>query len=176
MSKTLLIYASQFGQTHKICLRIAEHLQSQGETVEMKPLAEAPQSLDGYGKVLLACSIYHGKYRPELYQYITDHQAELDAIPNAFFSVNLVARKPHKNAPDTNPYVKQFLQKTPWQPKLLGVFGGVIHYQRYNWFDRNIIRFIMWLTKGPTDPNSHIEYTQWERVDQFATEFAGLRP
>ncbi|MBY5991361.1 menaquinone-dependent protoporphyrinogen IX dehydrogenase [Ferrimonas balearica] len=174
MSTTLLIYASQFGQTHKISERIRTQLEEKGETVEMVPLAEAPKSLEGYDKVLLACSIYHGKHRPELYQYIAEHQAELDARHNAFFSVNLVARKPHKSDPDTNPYVRQFLTKTPWQPKLLGVFGGVIDYQRYNWFDRNIIRFIMYLTKGPTDPNSQIEYTQWDRVDQFALEFAGL--
>ena len=31
-----------------------------------------------------------------------------------------------------------------------------------------MIRFIMWLTKGDTDPKSVIEYTNWEEVDKFA--------
>jgi len=31
-----------------------------------------------------------------------------------------------------------------------------------------MIRFIMWLTKGDTDPKSVIEYTNWGEVDKFA--------
>jgi len=36
--------------------------------------------------------------------------------------------------------------------------------------DRNIIRFIMWLTKGPTDPNTKVEFTDWQKVDEFAQQ------
>jgi menaquinone-dependent protoporphyrinogen oxidase len=28
-----------------------------------------------------------------------------------------------------------------------------------------MIRFIMWMTKGPTDPNAVVEFTDWEAVD-----------
>ena len=98
----------------------------------------------------------------------------LSARPSAFFSVNLVARKPHKNTPETNPYTKAFVAKSPWQPKLLGVFGGDLDYQRYSAFDRNVIRFIMWLTKGPTDPSTKAEYTNWDEVERFAQRFADL--
>jgi menaquinone-dependent protoporphyrinogen oxidase len=31
-----------------------------------------------------------------------------------------------------------------------------------------MIRFIMLITKGPTDPNAVVEFTDWQRVDAFA--------
>ena len=44
----------------------------------------------------------------------------------------------------------------------------MLDYQKYGLFDRQMIRFIMWMTKGPTDPKTVIEYTNWEAVDRFA--------
>jgi menaquinone-dependent protoporphyrinogen oxidase len=35
-----------------------------------------------------------------------------------------------------------------------------------------MIRFIMWLTKGPTDPATVVEFTDWARVDAFARRVA----
>ena len=89
---------------------------------------------------------------------------------NAFFSVNVVARKPEKNTPNTNPYMKKFLFKTPWKPKSLAVFAGKIDYPKYNFIDKHMIRFIMWMTKGPTDTKNTYEFTDWSKVDSFAVK------
>ncbi|MEX6631853.1 flavodoxin domain-containing protein, partial [Providencia rettgeri] len=51
---------------------------------------------------------------------------------------------------------------------------GALFYPRYKWFDRTMIRLIMKMTDGPTDPNTEIEYTNWENVTQFASEFDKL--
>ena len=37
-----------------------------------------------------------------------------------------------------------------------------------------MIQFIMWITKGPTDKNVKIEYTNWEQVDEFAKKVMKL--
>jgi menaquinone-dependent protoporphyrinogen oxidase len=92
----------------------------------------------------------------------------LESKKNAFFSVNIVARKPNKNTPQTNPYLLKFLKHISWKPENLAVFGGKLDYQRYGLFDRYMIRFIMWMTKGDTDLNSVIEYTNWDEVEKFA--------
>jgi menaquinone-dependent protoporphyrinogen oxidase len=52
-----------------------------------------------------------------------------------------------------------------WQPKELAVFAGKIDYQRYRFWDRLMICLIMWLTKGPADPETVIEFTSWSQVD-----------
>jgi menaquinone-dependent protoporphyrinogen oxidase len=53
--------------------------------------------------------------------------------------------------------------------------AGRLDYRRYGWRDRQIIRFIMWMTGGPTDPETNIEYTSWPAVDEFAGRIAGLQ-
>ena len=89
---------------------------------------------------------------------------------NAFFSVNVVARKLGKDTPETNPYVKKFLNKTNWKPNKLGVFAGKVDYPNYNFLNKQIIRFIMFVTKGPTDTTRTYEFTNWDKVKKFAIE------
>ena len=81
--------------------------------------------------------------------------------------MNVVARKPEKNKPETNPYLQKFLKKISWKPKKLAVFAGKIEYQKYNFLDRTMIKLIMWMTKGPTDPKTNIEFTNWSQVEDF---------
>ena len=85
----------------------------------------------------------------------------------AFFNVNAVARKEDKNTPATNPYLIKFLKKVAWKPSLLEVFAGKISYPKYHFFDKHMIRFIMWMSKGPTDPSKVFEFTDWKKVESF---------
>lgn len=63
--------------------------------------------------------------------------------------------------------MRKFLKRMRWKPKQLAVFAGKLEYPSYNVFDRSLIRLIMWLTKGPTDPSAVVEFTDWEQVDAF---------
>ena len=79
----------------------------------------------------------------------------------------VVARKPEKNTPETNPYLIKFLKKIKWKPKNLGVFAGKIEYPKYKFVDKYAIKFIMWITKGPTDTSKTYEFTDWKKVESF---------
>ena len=120
-----------------------------------------------FDKIVIGASIRYGKHDKKVYDFIEKNQALLESKPNAFFSVNVVARKPEKNQPHTNPYLVKFLKQIDWKPKHLAVFAGRLEYRKYGYFDRQMIRFIMWMTKGPTAPDTNIEYTKWEDVDLF---------
>jgi menaquinone-dependent protoporphyrinogen oxidase len=174
LSNVLLLYFSVYGQTRKICERLKADLAASGVNAELAPLTEPPADLDRYDAIVIGASIRHGKHNPAVFDFIAQHRALLDAKPSGFFSVNLVARKPAKNTPQTNPYVKAFVSSTPWTPRLLGVFGGNLDYQRYKPFDRAAIRFIMWITRGPTDPHTNVEFTDWDAVRRFAGQVAAL--
>ncbi len=173
MSKILIIYSSVHGQTRKVTDFIKQQLESLGNEVHTATIDEAPDFSD-FDKVVIGASIRHGKHNPSVYQYISDNLQQLDAKPNSFFSVNLVARKPAKNTPETNPYMQAFLAKTPWKPKLLTVIAGNLNYMGYNAFDRNAIRFIMWLTKGPTAIDTDVEFTNWDKVAEYVQQLDQL--
>lgn len=171
MASILLIYASVHGQTRKITQHLACQLQSLGHDTEMADIQAAPD-LTEFDSIILGASIRHGKHNPAVYSFIEQHQVLLEAKVSGFFSVSLVARKAQKNTPETNPYMQAFLSKASWKPKLKQVFGGNLHYASYGAFDRNAIRFIMWLTKGPTDLATQVEYTDWQKVDAFAEQIS----
>ncbi|WP_299809790.1 menaquinone-dependent protoporphyrinogen IX dehydrogenase [uncultured Shewanella sp.] len=173
MNNTLIIYSTVDGQTKAICEQIKKINQEQNAKVTLASLEEAETlGLAQFDKILVAASIRYGKHRPALYQFINRQHAVLDAKKNAFFTVNVVARKPEKNTPETNPYMKKFLQLSLWQPQQLAVFAGKIDYPKYRLFDKVMIRFIMWMTKGPTDTSGTFEFTDWNKVDEFARAFA----
>ena len=143
-------------------------IEKQYPNISVMPIGDVQDSgLDIYDKIVIGASIRYGKHAKEVYEFIKRNRRALDSKPNAFFSVNVVARKSEKSRPDTNPYMKKFLKQIAWQPKQLAVFAGKINYQLYSFRDRQIIRFIMWITKGPTDPKTNIEFTDWGQVDAF---------
>jgi menaquinone-dependent protoporphyrinogen oxidase len=174
MANILIAYSSVYGYTLKICEFLKAELEGRGHRVDIVPLAEAGAALAQHDVVVIGASIRHGKHRPDLNQFIQEHRNPLAARPAAFFSVNLVARKPDKNTPETNPYVRRFLARIPWKPQLVGVFAGNKDYPHYDAFDRTVIRLIMWLTDGPTDPAVSMEFTDWNAVRRYAEGVAAL--
>jgi menaquinone-dependent protoporphyrinogen oxidase len=168
MSKIIIIYSTTDGHTKEICSRLLRIIQKSNNEVVLIPIEDENQiDLNAFDKIVIGASIRYGKHSPKVYDFINNNLQILDKKSNAFFSVNVVARKPDKNQPETNPYLKKFLSQISWQPKELAVFAGKIDYQKYNIFDRYMIRIIMFITKGPTDPKTNIEFTDWNQVNQF---------
>lgn len=169
MSAILLLYSTVDGHTLTICQHIRHELETLGNTVTLRKVEDAGDiDLAPFDKIVIGASIRYGKHRPSVFEFVAKHRAQLDGKPSAFFTVNIVARKPEKNRPETNPYLKKFLQQSRWQPRLLDVFAGRLDYPSYRPLDRLMIRFIMLITKGPTDPATVVEFTDWQRVDAFA--------
>ena len=177
MARILILFSTTDGHTVKICERLQERVERDGHQATLVSIADAPgPDLRAFDKIVIGASIRNGKHNPAVVDFIRANQALLENKPSAFFSVNLVARKPAKNTAETNPYVKAFIARSPWKPRLVGVFGGDLDYQRYGFMDRHIIRLIMTITGGPTDLQTKVDYTDWEKVRAFAGQVAAVAP
>ena len=175
MSSFLVIYSSTDGHTKKICERI-KNLINNGNLVELFSLEEAKQiELSNFENIVIGASIRYGKHSRQLYNFIKSNRNILDQKKCAFFSVNVVARKPEKNTAETNPYINKFLKISKWKPNKIGVFAGKVDYPNYNFFDKYIIKFIMFITNGPTDTSQSYEFTDWSKVDDFSKELKNNR-
>lgn len=175
MSNIVLIYSTTDGQTLKICQRLQELLSTPEQQVTLVSLAEVGTlELATFDTIVIGASIRYGRHRPQVKTFIECHQALLESKANAFFSVNVVARKPAKSQPQTNPYLKKFLKQISWQPRHLAVFAGKLDYPSYTAIDRLVIRLIMWVTRGPTDPTAVVEFTDWQQVAEFAGTIDGM--
>tara|TARA_Y100001958_G_C20993576_1_gene380171 strand:+ start:56 stop:583 length:528 start_codon:yes stop_codon:yes gene_type:complete len=170
MSGFLLIYSSTDGHTKKICERIKNFL-NDGSLVELVSIENVKKiDLFRFEKIIIGASIRYGKHSTELYKFIKLNKDILDQKDCAFFSVNVVARKSEKNTAETNPYINKFLKISNWKPNKLRVFAGRVDYPKYNFFDKYIIKFIMFVTNGPTDTSQSFEFTDWSKVDDFSKE------
>ena len=168
MPNTLILYSSVDGHTKKICDKI-EMTMAKSDKVDTVSIDDVhDKNLAAYHKIIIGASIRYGNYRPSLFRFITENKKILESKMSAFFSVNIVARKPEKNSPHTNPYMKKFLKKSLWVPNHLEVFAGRLDFPSYKFTDKYIIKFIMWITKGPTDTTKTYEFTDWDDVDAFA--------
>ncbi len=168
MAKILILFSTTDGHTVKICRRLQERVEQDGHQATLVSVADAPgPDLDSFDKLVIGASIRYGKHGKAVVEFINANRQLLERKPNAFFSVNIVARKPEKSDPETNPYLQKFLRQIAWRPGRLAVFAGKLDYPRYGAFDRFMIRLIMLMTRGPTDPATVIEFTDWTKVEAF---------
>lgn len=173
--KTLILFSTRDGQTREIASFLASELKELGvdsDTVNLNRTEDV--EWQHYDRVVIGASIRYGHFHSALDRFVKKHLSALQARPGAFFSVNLVARKPEKRTPQTNSYTRKFLLSSPWQPQHSAVFAGALRYPRYRWYDRFMIRLIMKMTGGETDTSKEVVYTDWKQVANFAREIAQM--
>jgi menaquinone-dependent protoporphyrinogen oxidase len=173
-----LYYATRDGQSR----RIAEHIfgrLAESETLSPpKDLAMTPPDaadLAAASVIVLVAAVRYGRHLPEADRFLAVYRSLASPPPLALASVNLTARKPAKTTATGNSYLRKLIARHRLAPALAVAFAGRLDYRRYGWLDRQIIRFIMLLTRGPTDPDTNVEYTSWPAVDEFAARIADLQ-
>ena len=172
-----LYYSTRDGQARRIAEHICGRLAENGPLAPPQDVAIAkptPEDLAAASLIVLVAAVRYGKHLPEADQFLTTYRSLVSPPPLALASVNLTARKPEKTTATGNAYLRKAIARHGLAPTLAVAFAGRLDYRRYNWRDRQIIRFIMLLTGGPTAPHQ-VEYTSWDAVDDFAARIEELR-
>lgn len=175
MKKALIVYSGVDGQTQKIAIKIGENL-SPCFDCTFYSIHQLPGdlNLNDYDLIVLGAAIRYGFFNSKFRLFADENAEILNKKNTAFYSVTLTARKPEKRTPETNLYTRKFLTKTRWHPKLSIAFAGALHYPRYAWYDRLMIKLIMHISGGVTDTSQDIEYTDWAQVEGFSTALIEL--
>jgi menaquinone-dependent protoporphyrinogen oxidase len=176
MAGILILYSSVDGQTRRISERLQQCLERGPHRVTLASLHDACPDLASFDRVVVGASVRYGKYRPAVYRFVREHAVQLERCSTAFFAVCAVARAPRQAEPQHNRYVQGLLRRTGWRPSALAVFAGKIDYPRYGFWERLMIRLIMRLTHGPTDPHGVFEFTDWQQVERFAQRISASVP
>lgn len=169
MKKIAIVFDSHDGHTQRISEKIQDIITQRGGNARLIHISQfSPEQLTEFDFIAFGSPIRYGKHLPDMVAFLQRHQTTLQQYKTAFFSVNLTARKPNRNTPETSNYLKKFMASMDWQPDIIEVFAGKLNYPMYRFFDKLMIRFIMWITKGPTDANTVVDYTNWQHVSDFA--------
>ena len=151
MNNILIIYSTTDGHTLTISKTIANYLKT-NSNILVTPLINCKKDdLKNNDVIIIGASIRYGKHNPKVKEFIKNNLMILETKKSAFFTVNVVARKENKNQPETNPYLIKFLKSITWKPDIVDVFAGRLDYPSLNFWDKQIIRLIMYITKGPID-------------------------
>jgi menaquinone-dependent protoporphyrinogen oxidase len=169
----LIYYATRDGQARRIAERIARRLAESAIPTRPQNLAETALPPPVLGSpIVLVAAVRYGYHLPEANAFLARYAALAAPPPLVLLSVNLTARKPGKNTPEGNAYLRAVLRRYRLRPVIASAIAGCLDYSRYRWFDRQMIRFIMRLTGGPTDTAAPVEYTDWSQVDGLARRIA----
>ena len=172
-----LLYATRDGQSRRIAERIAKGLAAHGIPALPHDLASAFPALSRVAAarlVVVVAAVRYGKPLPEAEQFLASYRTLREPPQLVLLSVNLTARKPGKDTVEGNAYLRKSIARHGLAPALALAIAGRLDYSRYGWLDRQVIRFIMRLTGGPTDPKTCIDYTPWDVVDDVALRISGL--
>jgi menaquinone-dependent protoporphyrinogen oxidase len=172
-----LFYGTRDGQSRRIAERLAERLAERAITatpINVGGASLTPADLSRGPLMIAVLSVRYGHHVPESKRLLKLYRACERPPPLVLASVNLTARKPGKDTAEGNAYLRKLIARNHLKPALATAFAGRLDYPRYRFFDKHIIRFIMLLSGGPTDPHATVEFTSWEAVDAFAGEIAAL--
>jgi menaquinone-dependent protoporphyrinogen oxidase len=174
MSRILVVYASHFGQTRKIAERVAQRLRERGHDAELRDAKDLGPDTDllRFGGVIVGGSVHRGSYPREAIDAARAHRADLEQVPSAFFSVSMSAASiDEPSVREERSYLDRFSDETGWSPAQVESFGGALAYTRYNFFLRQLMKWIARRSGRPTDTSRDHEFTDWEQVDRFADDF-----
>lgn len=173
-----IIYHSQEGHTAEVARYIALRLKDGGAEATVFDCHDAPADLRAYQGVIVGGSIHFGHHHKDLERFVLQHRADIEHLPNAFFSVGLNAgsQDPSRRTMAQD-FVSQFIAETGWHPDMVSLVGGALRYTRYGWVKRQMLKKIASDFEGAKDTRHDHVYTHWEDLDQFAIDFlAQVRP
>lgn len=95
MSSILILYSSTDGHTLTICRRLQKVMEQEGHQVSVVAIADrGGVELRTFDKIVIGARIRYGRHERSVLEFVAANQALLESRPSAFFSVNIVARKP----------------------------------------------------------------------------------
>ncbi len=176
MVSFLIAYGTDEGQTATVAEYIETVLIGRGHDVTTRDVTETSDALvDDADAVLVGSPVINRNHLPEVVAFVERNSETLATRPTAFFQLSFASAIPTDWARDgAQEWVDGLVERTGWQPDRVGLFAGAVKYTRYGAFTRLFFKLFSAITTGDTDTSRDYEYTDWDEVESFATDFAAL--
>lgn len=179
MASILVAYGTGEGQTTKIAERIVATLRTRGHAADAADVGGTQLGgafdVADYDALLVGASIHGGRHQSAVRRFVETHRNAFATYPTGFFQVCLTAVSPdEERQAEAAGYVDQFVETTGWHPDRIAIFGGALRYSEYGFLKRAVLKRIAKEMTGDTDTSRDYEYTDWNEVEQFATDFAAF--
>jgi menaquinone-dependent protoporphyrinogen oxidase len=101
---------------------------------------------------------------------VAAHRKLLNAKPSAFISVSLSAAMDDGRA-EAQKYVDRFVSVTDWRPSMTLLLGGALRLTEYDYFQEQIVTFIVLKGGNVASTGRDREFTDWNSLTTFVDRF-----
>jgi menaquinone-dependent protoporphyrinogen oxidase len=174
MKSILVAYATTDGHARKVAEYVAAAFNRMGREVDLIDAASpaAASVTPIYAAAVIAGSVHMGSHQAALQDFVKRNVGWLNASPAAFLSVSLAAALDDEaSRADCRECEQKFLHETGFVPGIVLPVAGALPYTQLDWFRRFAVKMVMKHHGGDTDTSQDFEYTDWEALSRFATEF-----
>jgi menaquinone-dependent protoporphyrinogen oxidase len=168
----LIVYGTTEGQTRKIAEWTATHIREHAHQAELRDSAALAPVLDleTYDAFIIAASVHQEYHQEAITNFVIAHREVLDAKPSAFISVSLSAVL-EGGEPEAQKYVDSFVSVTGWRPRMTLLLGGALRFTEYDYFQEQIVKFIVMKRGGGSSTVRDREFTDWNVLAGFVDGF-----
>lgn len=159
----LVAYASRYGATAEIAVKIGETLAAAGLVVDVREIDDVVE-FSSYTAVVLGSAVYAGMWQKNAVKFLKREEANLAARPVWFFSSGPTGEGDPVELMDgwTFPEAQQELADRIG-PRDIAVFHGKIDVEKLNMGERMVVKAVRAQTG---------DYRDWKMVVDWATEIA----
>lgn len=168
----LIVYATSEGQTRKIAEWMAAHVRERGHQVELRDSAALASGshLEAFDTFIVAASVHQKRHQESMVNFVIAHHQLLNTRPAAFISVSLSAVLDDGRT-EAQEYVDYFVSATGWQPRMTLLLGGALRFTEYDYFQEQIVKFIVMKRVAPANADRDHEFTDWNALAGFVDGF-----
>jgi menaquinone-dependent protoporphyrinogen oxidase len=168
----LIVYGTTEGQTRKIAEWTATRIREGGHQAEPLDSAALVPDLDlkTYDAFMIAASVHQECHQETITNFVIAHLEILNTRPSAFISVSLSAVLEGAGT-EAQKYVDSFVSVTGWQPRMTLVLGGALRITEYDYFQEQIVKFIVMKRGGAASTGRDREFTDWNALAGFVDGF-----
>jgi menaquinone-dependent protoporphyrinogen oxidase len=168
----LIIYGTTEGQTRRIATWTATRIRRQGHQVELLDSAApaADLKLGDFQAFIVAASVHHEHHQEAITNFVFSQCERLNARPSAFISVSLSAALEDEK-PEAQKYADRFVSVTGWRPRATLLLGGALRLTEYDYFQEQVVKFIVMKRSGTAIPEHDQEFTDWNALADFVDRF-----
>jgi menaquinone-dependent protoporphyrinogen oxidase len=172
----LIVYGTTEGQTRKIAKWTATYIRDREHHVELRDSAAPMSDLDLglFHAFIIAASVHQQYHQETIINFAIAHHKLLNAKPSAFISISLSAVLQGERT-EAQRYVDQFVSVTGWQPSRTLLLGGALRFTEYDYFQEQIVKFIVMKDGDAAPGESDREFTDWKALADFIDAFLHLK-
>ncbi|GAB4353441.1 MAG: hypothetical protein Kow0026_11540 [Oricola sp.] len=177
--RIVILFSTIEGHTRKIADHIASMLKDAGHQVRTinATSEQAVPAADEFDASIVAAPVHVGTFPAPIRRLVKDNAETLMARPGAFVSVSLsAASSDESELAEIADYVEAFCKETGWWPVSVHHAAGALKYTEYDFFRRWMLKRIVGKEGGPTDTSKDYEFTDWDALDRFVSEFVEQAP